>query len=241
MPKNHISPVTVHRRWCTVLTVIGLFALFCAAGCASGGKRTPPPALRPETSPPITRTSPPEKAKPKIETRYIKGLSVLTPQPQESAVKPGLTVSYYHKFFDRTLRMLPKRRIRKSEKPILELNHAFGRNEVFNSGVNRGIGMRMKGMVRFPAAGEYAFQALSNDGIRVYLSDRLVIDDPDQHADRLSDIAVFQIPEPAWYPLTVEYFQRKGTAAIKLFWREPGAADFRIVPAAAYGHVPGSE
>ena len=36
----------------------------------------------------------------------------------------------------------------------------------------------------------------------------------------------------------VEYFQRKGTAAIMLYWQPPGSSDLSIIPAKAYGHIP---
>lgn len=154
---------------------------------------------------------------------------------------PGLPVTYYLDFFARDLADLPKEGGRsqypyKEGKPISHLDHQFGRKEVFNSGTGRGVGMRMKGYILFAETGVYELQALSNDGIFFYLGDTLLLKDPKQHSDRLTDIAALTIKTPGWYPVTIEYFQRKGTAALRLFWKKPQNADFTAIPAAHYGH-----
>ena len=79
-------------------------------------------------------------------------------------------------------------------------------------------------------------QALSNDGIFLYLDDQLVLSDPKHHSDRLSNLAFVTIDTPGWYPVTIEYFQRKGTAALKLFWKTPAGEEQVPLPAEAYAH-----
>ena len=95
----------------------------------------------------------------------------------------------------------------------------------------------MSGIIHLAQSGEYAFQALSNDGIRIYLSGEMIIDNPGQHADQLSNEAFTKVGTPGWYPILVEYFQRKGTAAIGLYWRKPGMKSYQPVPAKAYAHL----
>jgi hypothetical protein len=153
-----------------------------------------------------------------------------------------LAVRYYDDFFSRHLDSLPSKtdpfKSGRPGKPIRVLDREFGRTEVFDSGTNRGIGMRMEGLLHLSRPGIYRFQALSNDGIRVYLDGRRIIDDPDVHGNRLSDIATVEIANPGWHPLKVEYFQRKGTAAIMLYWQPPESSALSIIPAQAYGHIP---
>lgn len=157
-------------------------------------------------------------------------------------LKPGLTSWYYLDFFERDLRKLPK--TDRSEypsfpgQPILQLNHQFDDRNIFDSGTNRGVGIRMKGYIHFPEEGHYEMQALSNDGFILYLSDKLAISDPEQHSDRLSNIAHLTITSRGWYQAVIEYFQRKGTAAVKLMWKRPGGSDFVPLPPSAYGHLP---
>ena len=157
-------------------------------------------------------------------------------------LRPGLTSWYYLEFFERDLQNLPGNERSNYPsfpgKPILELNHQFDEQNIFDSGTNRGVGLRMKGYINFAETGRYEIRALSNDGFILYLSDKLAISDPEQHSDRLSNIAGVSINHPGWYKVVAEYFQRKGTAALKLMWKTPGGSDFEPLPPSVYGHLP---
>lgn len=178
--------------------------------------------------------------------KVVTGLSPLNPQPAKAALVSGLAVAYFYNYKARHLNPLTKGNVPNKEgtpgEPIPYLNHHFGRGEVFNSGSNRLIAMRMKGLLHFPQTGTYTLLALSNDGLRIYLDDQLIIDDPKWHArgDQYSVGVVTEIKQAGWYPMKVEYNQRKGTAAIALFWRRPGTDGFEPVPAEAYAHIPAS-
>lgn len=155
-------------------------------------------------------------------------------------LQPGLNAYYFLDFFARDVRKLPGMHLTEKKgykgKPILLLNHQFGKGQVFGSGTNKGVGIRMIGAIHFESAGEYSFQSLSNDGFQLYIEDTLVINDPKQHSDQLSAIASITIGEAGWYPLRIDYFQRKGTAALKLFWKTPQSEEMNIVPESAYAH-----
>jgi len=154
----------------------------------------------------------------------------------------GLLPIYYLEFFERHLDQFPPPGSKKYKavkgKPILHLNHQFDEHEVFDSGTNRGVAVRMTGYLYIDGPGEYQFQALSNDGVRVALAGKVVISDPEQHSDRLSNIGHAVIDQAGYYPLLVEYFQRKGTAALKLFWKKSPTDEFMPIPQNAYVHLP---
>ena len=165
-------------------------------------------------------------------------------KPEQVSVeklKKGLDVVYFLEYFERSLSGLPKPGESDYEtvkgKPVLELNHQFGNEEVFASGTNRGVAMRMQGYLHFAETGLYQLQALSNDGVVVTLGGKTVISDPEQHSDRLSNIGHVTIVQPGYYAATVEYFQRKGTAALKLFWKTPNTGEFVPIPQNAYVHL----
>lgn len=155
---------------------------------------------------------------------------------------PGLLPVYFENFKARNVAELPdddtSRYPTRTGEPVYQLDNQFGIGEVFGSGMSRLIGVRMRGALYFPEAGNYSFQALSNDGIAFFVGDALVVNDPLQHGDQLSGTGSILIPEKGWYPVRVDYFQRKGTAALKLYWQPPGAAAMEIVPASAYAHLP---
>jgi hypothetical protein len=221
----------------TVLMIVG-----CAGSKTKPASpdSTPKPAAAAKSKIPV-----PDESRLQLEPNHFADLTPLDPQPAEGALQAGLAIVYFYKYFARHLNPLSKGEvyppIGRPGPPIPSLNHQFGKEEVFDSGANRGVAMRMEGLLYFPDTGEYTFRALSNDGLRIYLSEQMIIDDPTQHSDRYAVQAVVDIRYKGWYPLMVEYFQRKGTAAIKLFWRKPGAADFVAVPPQSYAHIPGAE
>lgn len=164
--------------------------------------------------------------------------------PEQVAIerlKSGLSVVYFLEYFERNLDAIPNSGTSGYQtvkgKPIRELNHQFGTDEVFDSGASRGVAMRMTGYLHIAETGDYQFQALSNDGVRVMLDGKIIIDDSEQHADRLSNIGYAVLDQPGYYPLVVEYYQRKGTAALKLLWKTPLATDFVTIPQNGYVHL----
>jgi len=68
----------------------------------------------------------------------------------------------------------------------------------------------------------------------------LIVDEPkwDPDGDRYTEIGTASISETGWYPILIRYFQRKGTATVKLYWKKPGDKDFSVIPEAAYAHGP---
>ena len=178
----------------------------------------------------------------------VERILVDTAQPAKinpSELKPGLDAVYYTNYFKRDVKGLPHGKNpdypRFKRGPILELNHSFGRGKVFESGTNRGVGIRMKGFIHFDTEGVYELQAISNDGILLYLDEQLVLSDPGQHSDRPSNVGVVTVNKPGWYATTIEYFQRKGTATLKLLWKKPGENEQQPLPQSAYRHQKGLE
>lgn len=169
---------------------------------------------------------------------------VQTAQPvlplEADHLKPGLAVLYFKHAFVRHLDALPQGEAARERgwpgPPVSYLNHQFGRSDVFASGTNRGIAMEFSGYIRLEHTGPYRFQINSNDGVRLYVDNHLLIDDPEWHSDRLSPEALLTNTAPGWHSLRLRYFQRKGTATLQLYWKPPGAERFTIVPASALAH-----
>jgi hypothetical protein len=245
MKKNH------HKR----LLLIGVAGLlpalvligFSLAGCAGSEPMPTPSEGEPQPLITLSENMPTADTsllqKPPI---LVTGLSPLNPQPADAALVSGLSIAYFYDYKHRHLNPLTKGNLPNKEgtpgEPIPFLNHHFGRGEVFNSGSNRLVAMRMQGLLHFAQPGTYTLLGLANDGLRIYLDNRLIIDDPAWHArgDQYTVGVIAEITRAGWYPLKVEYNQRKGTAAIGFFWRRPGADGFEPVPAESYAHIPGS-
>jgi hypothetical protein len=164
---------------------------------------------------------------------------------EDSVFKPGLLPIYIYKLF-KSVDEMPKLDIKTTTEkvggPVLFLDHVFGKEDpIFDSGVSQGIGIQMNGYLKFSEPGKYTLKTKSNDGICIWICDKRIIWHPVIHTDHFSEEVVLDIQKPGWYPLMIKYFQRKGTAAIAMYWKLPGKADFSVIPAEAYSHEPVSK
>ncbi|SDT04486.1 family 16 glycoside hydrolase [Actinoplanes derwentensis] len=82
-----------------------------------------------------------------------------------------------------------------------------------------------------PAAGSYRFRLTSDDGSKLWIGDKLVIDHDGLHGSAAKE-GVIDLTA-GLHPLRVEHFEAGGGQELRLAWRAPGADDFTIVPAGA--------
>jgi len=120
--------------------------------------------------------------------------------------------------------------------PIRMIAHKFGSGEVFDSGKRRQVCVQMQGYLSFKKTGTYLIKANSNDGIRVFLDNKMILDDPVVHADRFTPPAEIEIKQPGPYPIMLRYFQRKGSATLEMHWKTPASDTFDFIPESAYSH-----
>jgi hypothetical protein len=169
------------------------------------------------------------------------GPQPLEPQPAAEALAPGLAVRYYNAFFRLIDEFVEWRQQDPGVPgtPIPDINFRVAGGPVLTSGIVDGVGAEITGLIRLDRPGSYGFLVQSNDGFRLEIGGVQVLEDPDVHADRYSNIAKLSIEKPGWYPLTMLYFQRKGTATIELYWKPPGeeAGSMAFVPAKAFAHL----
>lgn len=155
-------------------------------------------------------------------------------------LSPGLAVYYFDKYYKRTGQMATLSEAKsqgRPGKPVLQLDHQFAHDGVvFDSGKAKGVGMVLTGYLHLAESGEYKFQAMANDGIELSLGGNLLFEDPTVHSNRLSPVGIADIAAGGWYPILIRYFQRKGTASLKLYWQPPDATEFSIIPAEIYAH-----
>jgi hypothetical protein len=163
-----------------------------------------------------------------------------SPQPTAAQLSPGLAPLYFNATLENVDNMprsaadLAKGR---RGPAILQLDSESGSGRMWDSQSDKGYAVHMTGLIQLEA-GIYRFAAFSNDGVRVTLDRTRVVNDPYVHAGQMSPVTEVRISEPAWYPITVQYFQKGGTAALKLYWQPPGAGGMLVVPAAALAHIP---
>lgn len=92
---------------------------------------------------------------------------------------------------------------------------------------------RWTGTVVAQAAGNYTFETGSDDGVRLWIDDRLVVDNWTLHGYTVDTSPVMTLAAGQRVKVKVEYFERTGGAAMRLLWRRPGATASEAVPAFA--------
>lgn len=171
------------------------------------------------------------------EEKPITGAKPLSPQPAADKIEPGLAVIYFSNMFNK-LNEIGKLGKGKPGEPIKILDHKTNDGNVLTSDKSMGVGAKITGLIKFDAPGTYIFKVNSNDGVRVTIAGLKVHENDGVHADEMSDPIPFVVEQPGWYELVVDYFQKKGTSALQLFWKPPGGAE-APVPASQYAHLKG--
>jgi len=159
----------------------------------------------------------------------------LAPQPKETDVAPGLAVSYWKMLVRDVQEVADIVGKRKPDigAPLPKLDYKMKTGKVLTSNQDDGVAAEILGYIKLDKPGQYTFVANSNDGVRVEIGGEKVLEDPDVHADRFSPAGKVDVAQAGWYALRVLYFERKNEATLQLFWKEPGGADYAIVPESA--------
>jgi beta-glucosidase len=88
---------------------------------------------------------------------------------------------------------------------------------------NDGFSIRWSGQLLPPVSGRYRIEAAADDGFRLYVDGRRVLDHWKQR-DRLhGDGVELDLQAGKAYDVTLEYFDAERDAAVRLGWRMPGA------------------
>ena len=87
------------------------------------------------------------------------------------------------------------------------------------------------GTVLAPVGGHYRFSTTSDDGIRVWVNGRLMINNWTDHAPTTNTSQTIKLTAGVRYSIRVQYYERGGGATIVLRWTPPGQAT-SVIPAA---------
>src|SRR5690606_7336015 len=74
-----------------------------------------------------------------------------------------------------------------------------------------------------PVSGQYRLEAAANDGMRLYLDGKLVLDHWED-AERLrADSVTLDLEAGRAYDIRLEYYENERDAGVRLAWAQPGA------------------
>lgn len=139
-------------------------------------------------------------------------------------VKPGLIAEYYE--FGAAIADFPalpadkKPAIRRVEKQINVENCTENFN---NTNLNTNFFVIWTGSVKIDKAGKYKFFVESDDGSRLFLDGKLVVNNPGTHG--MIKVAGEVELAPGQHEVKLEYFQGDGGMGCKFFWSPPGKGE----------------
>ncbi|MGE5410442.1 MAG: glycoside hydrolase family 3 C-terminal domain-containing protein, partial [Clostridiales bacterium] len=81
--------------------------------------------------------------------------------------------------------------------------------------------VRWTGFLQVPKSGNYELQVSSDDGQRLYVDDKLVIDDWKDHGFEDKTVKL-ELKAEKLYKLKYEFYENAGAAAARLAWKIPG-------------------
>jgi hypothetical protein len=90
--------------------------------------------------------------------------------------------------------------------------------------------VRWTGRVEAPVSGTYRFTTVSSDGIRLYVNGQLVINNWTDHGTTTNTSAGISLTAGVSYTITLEYYERTGSAVARLQWSYPNQAT-QAIPA----------
>jgi hypothetical protein len=89
--------------------------------------------------------------------------------------------------------------------------------------------IRWAGRIKAPATGTYSLKMTTDDGVRLWLNDSLLINHWDDHPATGYTASVNLVKDEV-YRIKIEYYENKGKASVKFEWTYPGVASYQIVP-----------
>ena len=94
--------------------------------------------------------------------------------------------------------------------------------------------VRWTGYIEVPATAEYTFYTVSNDGVRLWIDERPLINNWTDHSEK-EDIGRISLQAGRPHPVKLEYFYNGGQAVMKLAWSRPGQGSEPIPATALLG------
>lgn len=146
--------------------------------------------------------------------------------------QPGLLLSVYE--VDGGLASVPELPVGQppnTMKPLTSIDLDIERKEF---GVQQDFVSEIRGYLTSKEPGNVQFRLTSDDGSRLWIDGRMVIDHDGQHAAEPKEGTVNL--SAGEHALLIRHFQGSGGGVVKLTWKPAGAKDFAAIPADMLSH-----
>ena len=102
-----------------------------------------------------------------------------------------------------------------------QINFEWGNGSPFNDFSKNNFSVRWTTYLKPPVSGEYELLATTDDGVKLYLNDKLLINDWVDHATTTSSCKI-NLENGRPYKMVMEYYENGGGAVAKFGWNLPG-------------------
>ena len=97
---------------------------------------------------------------------------------------------------------------------------------------------RYTGQVQAPTSGEYTFTTTSDDGVRLFVDGKLLVDNWTDHGPT-DDSGTVTLEAGKRYDVALDYYENGGGAVIRLLWQPPGGTR-QVIPTGNLLHAGGT-
>ncbi len=94
--------------------------------------------------------------------------------------------------------------------------------------------VRWTGQVEAPVSGNYTFSTISDDGVRLWVNNTLIINNWTSHAAVTDNSPVVVLTAGQKYDIKMEYFENGGGAVARLLWTYPGQSQQAVPKSRLY-------
>ena len=149
-----------------------------------------------------------------------------------SRVIHGLRGEYYEHTIEEVngTPVPPTNRGRKlAERIDKTINFNWGNYEPHPNVPADGFTVEWTGLVKAPATGIITFETTSDEGVKLWVDNTLIIDRWRQQS-ATSWTGTITLTEGEWYPIRLQYYENKGSASIKLSWMYGDMTTSQVIP-----------
>lgn len=111
------------------------------------------------------------------------------------------------------------------------INFDWGGGAPGVTGVNADqFSVRWEGLLRVTQTGSYRFQTVSDDGVRLWVNDQLIINNWTDHTSATDTSVQVALVAGRAYNIKMEFYENGGQAVIRLRWQLPGSGSYDPIP-----------
>lgn len=110
----------------------------------------------------------------------------------------------------------------------IDFNWGAGAPGVTGVGADN-FSIRWDGTLKVATTGSYQFETVSDDGVRLWVNNVLVVDNWGDHSATSNITTAITLNANTNYPVRVEYYENGGDAVIQLHWKKPGDSTYSTI------------